>query len=145
MLPEIRCTAVLVACFVGVALGETCHQRDSVPPEYVAASYYPTPHGGWTPDWADSYAKAKNLVGRMTLAEKTNITAGTGIYMGKLSTRRAPDASRAPYPITNSNQGKLQRRNPSAIAAVADRESQSMCRKYRERPQTELPAVVSPG
>lgn len=53
-----------------------------MPASYVAAPYYPSPHGGWTGDWSASYAKAKALVEQMTLAEKTNITAGTGIYMG---------------------------------------------------------------
>jgi beta-glucosidase len=52
---------------------------------YVAAPYYPAPYGGWTANWADSYAKAKALVDKMTLAEKTNITAGTGIYMGMIT------------------------------------------------------------
>lgn len=54
-----------------------------VPAGYVAASYYPAPFGGWTADWADSYERAKALVDRMTLAEKTNITSGSGIFMGK--------------------------------------------------------------
>ena len=49
-----------------------------VPEGYVAAPWYPTPHGGWTRDWAESYAKAADLVANMTLAEKTNITTGTG-------------------------------------------------------------------
>ncbi|KKF96180.1 putative beta-glucosidase F [Ceratocystis platani] len=48
----------------------------------VSAPYYPAPYGGWVPDWATSYERAKALVDNMTLAEKTNITAGTGIYMG---------------------------------------------------------------
>ncbi|KAL0943662.1 beta-glucosidase F [Colletotrichum truncatum] len=56
--------------------------RSDVPPGYVAASYYPAPYGGWTSDWADSYDRAKALVDRMTLAEKTNITSGSGIFMG---------------------------------------------------------------
>jgi hypothetical protein len=62
--------------------GAAIEKRDDVPAGYVAAPYYPAPYGGWVADWADSYAKAKTLVDRMTLAEKTNITAGTGIYMG---------------------------------------------------------------
>jgi beta-glucosidase len=49
---------------------------------FIAAPYYPAPYGGWVEDWADSYARAKKLVDSMTLAEKTNITSGTGIYMG---------------------------------------------------------------
>jgi beta-glucosidase len=50
--------------------------------EYHAAPYYPAPYGGWVNDWKKSYEKAKKLVDSMTLAEKTNITAGTGLYMG---------------------------------------------------------------
>ncbi|KAF5027061.1 hypothetical protein F66182_830 [Fusarium sp. NRRL 66182] len=49
---------------------------------YNASPYYPAPYGGWVDEWAESYAKAKKLVDSMTLAEKTNITAGTGIFMG---------------------------------------------------------------
>lgn len=58
-------------------------RRLSVPPGYVAAPYYPTPHGGWTADWNESYRKAALLVANMTLAEKANITAGTGYDMGE--------------------------------------------------------------
>ncbi|CVL09861.1 hypothetical protein FPRO06_12622 [Fusarium proliferatum] len=49
---------------------------------FVAAPYYPAPYGGWDEAWADSYARAKKMVDSMTLAEKTNITAGTGLFMG---------------------------------------------------------------
>jgi hypothetical protein len=58
-----------------------------VPDGYVAAPWYPAPHGGWTPDWAEAYAKAEELVANMTLAEKTNITTGTG-YEALRSFRR---------------------------------------------------------
>lgn len=54
----------------------------SQPANYVSLPYYPAPHGGWVGSWEDSYAKAKDLVDQMTLAEKTNITSGTGIFMG---------------------------------------------------------------
>ena len=56
--------------------------RDDVPAGYVAAPYYPAPYGGWVSNWTASYEKAAALVGQMTLAEKANLTAGTGIYMG---------------------------------------------------------------
>lgn len=57
---------------------ETLEARDAVPSGYVAAPYYPTPQGGWAADWTASYAKAASLVQNMTLAEKVNLTAGTG-------------------------------------------------------------------
>ena len=62
--------------------------RADVPAPYVAAPFYPTPLGGWADEsdpWAAAYAKAVELVGSMTLAEKTNITAGTGFFMGTSS------------------------------------------------------------
>ncbi|SPJ79081.1 probable beta-glucosidase 1 precursor [Fusarium torulosum] len=67
-----------------VAIGSTApnEARAKVADGYVAAPYYPAPYGGWAEDWADSYAKAKELVDNMTLAEKTNITSGTGLFMG---------------------------------------------------------------
>ncbi|KAK3499168.1 putative beta-glucosidase 1 precursor [Neurospora hispaniola] len=57
-------------------------QRTAVPDGFYAAPYYPTPYGGWEDSWKDSYAKAQALVGKMTLAEKTNITGGSGMFMG---------------------------------------------------------------
>lgn len=65
------------------AENEQLSARDSAAVSYYVPPYYPAPYGGWVADWQDSYAKAKALVDSMTLAEKTNITAGTGIYMGK--------------------------------------------------------------
>ncbi|KAL9088309.1 MAG: hypothetical protein Q9165_006234 [Trypethelium subeluteriae] len=56
--------------------------RDAVPAEYVAKPYYPTPNGGWISDWQTSYAKASAVVRNMTLAEKVNLTSGTGYFMG---------------------------------------------------------------
>jgi len=55
--------------------------RDPLPAGYVSAPYYPAPYGGWDDDWSDAYEKAVALVSKMNLAEKVNITAGTGLYM----------------------------------------------------------------
>lgn len=57
-------------------------ERDPVPAGYVAAPYYPTPPGGWVSSWSASYAKAQAVVANMTLAEKVNLTTGTGLLMG---------------------------------------------------------------
>lgn len=56
--------------------------RDSVPAGYVAAPYYPAPPGGWVSNWTAAYAKAQVVVANMTLAEKVNLTTGTGELMG---------------------------------------------------------------
>ncbi|KAM0350667.1 hypothetical protein ACHAPU_003155 [Fusarium lateritium] len=69
-----------------VAIGSTApnEPRAKVADGYIAAPYYPAPYGGWAANWADSYAKAKELVNNMTLAEKTNITSGTGLFMDRV-------------------------------------------------------------
>jgi beta-glucosidase len=56
--------------------------RDAVPHGYRAAPYYPTPTGGWVSNWTAAYAKAQVVVANMTLAEKVNLTTGTGYLMG---------------------------------------------------------------
>ena len=75
--------------FASPALARSVGPRDPVPEGYHAAPYYPTPHGGWLDSWADAYTKAHALVSQMTLAEKTNITSGVGIFMGR-ETRALP-------------------------------------------------------
>ncbi|KAK5798488.1 hypothetical protein VI817_004778 [Penicillium citrinum] len=57
-------------------------QRDDAPEGYNSPAYYPTPHGGWVSDWAEAYEKAYQVVSNMTLAEKVNLTTGTGFFMG---------------------------------------------------------------
>lgn len=53
-------------------------------------AWYPTPKGGTTKTWADSYAKAAEMVGKMSLLEKVNITTGTGWMMGMCVGNTAP-------------------------------------------------------
>lgn len=62
---------------------EELGRRAPVPQGFVAAPFYPAPRGGWVPEWANSYEKAARLVANMTLAEKVNLTSGTGIFMGR--------------------------------------------------------------
>ncbi|KAK2048541.1 glycosyl hydrolase family 3 N terminal domain-containing protein [Colletotrichum somersetense] len=73
----------VLASQVSLSDGAAVHARSDVPAGYVAAPYYPAPYGGWVSDWSAAYEKAKSLVDEMTLAEKSNLTSGTGIYMGK--------------------------------------------------------------
>jgi beta-glucosidase len=58
-------------------------RANDVPAGFVAKPYYPTPPGGWVSSWTDSYAKARAVVANMTLAEKVNLTSGTGYFMGR--------------------------------------------------------------
>ncbi|KAK7749771.1 hypothetical protein SLS53_000350 [Cytospora paraplurivora] len=73
---------VVGSLFITLSLGASIGGRAAVPDGYVAAPYYPTPYTGWVSSWSDSVQKAKALVDTMTLAEKANITAGTGFFMG---------------------------------------------------------------
>jgi hypothetical protein len=70
-----------------VSLARTVGPRDAVPEGYHAAPYYPAPYGGWVDSWKEAYDKAHALVSQMTLAEKTNITSGVGIFMGRTLTQ----------------------------------------------------------
>lgn len=75
--------SLVLSPFASVSLARTIGPRDAVPEGYHAAPYYPTPHGGWLDSWKEAYTKAHALVSQMTLAEKTNITSGVGIFMGR--------------------------------------------------------------
>ena len=58
-------------------------KEQNEPPQvnFHSPPYYPAPKGGWAPTWAESYRRAKLLVEQMTLAEKVNVTSGTGWSM----------------------------------------------------------------
>ena len=77
---------------LALSMATTGHpdKRDSVPSEYVAAPYYPTPKGGWVSNWTAAYAKAEAVVSSMTLAEKVNLTSGTGLLMVSFLTAPLP-------------------------------------------------------
>ena len=48
------------------------------PPDGRSPPWYPSPTGGTVENWKDSYAKASDMVGKMSLVEKVNLTTGTG-------------------------------------------------------------------
>ena len=60
---------------------EELAKRDDPPPGFESPPYYPTPQGGWVDSWAEAYKKAHAVVSNMTLAEKVNLTTGTGLWM----------------------------------------------------------------
>jgi len=53
----------------------------SGPVDGQSPPWYPTPRGGTLPSWQHSYGKAQQMVERMSLVEKVNITTGTGWAM----------------------------------------------------------------
>ncbi|KAK5988214.1 putative beta-glucosidase E [Cladobotryum mycophilum] len=68
--------------------------------------WYPTPKGGSVRQWADSYKKAAELVSKMTLPEKVNITTGTGWMMG-LAVGNTGPATNAGFPALALLDGPL--------------------------------------
>lgn len=47
-----------------------------------SVSWFPSPRGGTLDAWAEDYRKAQEMVKRMSLVEKINITTGIGWSMG---------------------------------------------------------------
>ena len=81
----IRALAILfmVVVLVGVALWALINRLyQTTPREGQSPPWYPTPKGGSAKSWAESYRKAADMVLRMTLPEKVNVTTGIGWSMG---------------------------------------------------------------
>ncbi|KAJ5093501.1 hypothetical protein N7456_009362 [Penicillium angulare] len=74
--------SLLVASPVSEQDDDTAKLNPRADNDYASPPFYPTPHGGWVSDWSDAYAKAYEVVSNMTLAEKVNLTTGTGYFMG---------------------------------------------------------------
>ncbi|KAI1824970.1 glycoside hydrolase superfamily [Xylaria intraflava] len=85
---SIRCVVISVAVFVAAWLtlgtsGFFAYKKyEQAPPDGLSPAWYPTPKGGTTKSWAESYRKASEMVARMSLPEKVNVTTGTGWQMG---------------------------------------------------------------
>ncbi|KAI8627790.1 glycoside hydrolase family 3 protein [Xylariaceae sp. FL1651] len=83
-----RCIITFVAVFAlaWLVLGTggffAFKKYKQAPPDGLSPPWYPTPKGGTTRSWAESYRKASEMVAKMTLPEKVNITTGTGWQMG---------------------------------------------------------------
>lgn len=84
---KIYCFAALAAlavAWVFLASGGLFAYKkyNEAPPDGQSPPWYPSPKGGTVKSWAQSYKKAAVMVEKMTLAEKVNITTGTGWSMG---------------------------------------------------------------
>ncbi|KAL2157088.1 hypothetical protein VTH06DRAFT_7044 [Thermothelomyces fergusii] len=83
-----RCCIGLLAGFIGLwivlsAGGAFVYKKYQEEPPYgQSPPWYPSPKGGIAKTWAKSYEKASRMVSKMTLAEKVNVTTGTGWQMG---------------------------------------------------------------
>ncbi|OPB41313.1 GH3 beta-glucosidase [Trichoderma guizhouense] len=89
------CIAVLAVVAIIIALlaagGAFGYKKLKIRPlDGKSPPWYHTPRGGSVHQWADSYKKAAEMVANMTLAEKVNITTGTGWSMGLAVGNTAP-------------------------------------------------------
>ncbi|KAI1816713.1 glycoside hydrolase family 3 protein [Poronia punctata] len=92
-------------------------ERDPLPAGYVSAPYYPSPYGGWDDEWSDAYDKAAALVSEMTLAEKVNVTAGTGLFMVRRCVGNTGSVPRLGFPSLCLQDGPLGVRTTGNITA----------------------------
>ena len=78
------CIVISALFFCGfitsIAVGGLYVYRNA-PRDGQSPPWYPSPRGGTVTAWESSYEKARLMVERMTLAEKVNITTGTGWSM----------------------------------------------------------------
>jgi beta-glucosidase-like glycosyl hydrolase len=75
--------AILALVFTALGAGGFfAYKKFGSPPDGLSPPWYPTPKGGTARSWANSYRKASEMVAKMTLPEKVNVTTGTGWKMG---------------------------------------------------------------
>ncbi|KAI0397051.1 glycoside hydrolase family 3 protein [Xylariaceae sp. FL0594] len=91
--------------------------RDPLPAGYVSAPYYPAPYGGWDASWSDAYDKAVALVSQMNIAEKVNITGGTGLFMVRRCVGNTGSVPRLGFPSLCLQDGPLGVRTTGNITA----------------------------
>lgn len=82
-----RFCCILILLFVTtlvllLSVGGLWVYKGAVPDDGQSEPWYPSPKGGTLESWKDSFHKAKDLVGQMSLVEKVNITTGIGWSMG---------------------------------------------------------------
>ncbi|KAK7751097.1 hypothetical protein SLS62_006926 [Diatrype stigma] len=89
-----------------VSGGFFAYKNYTSPPDGLSPPWYPTPRGGTAERWADSYRKAADMVSRMILPEKVNVTTGTGWSMG-LAVGNTGPATRVGFPALALQDGPL--------------------------------------
>jgi len=86
-------TLVLIGGLIGALSASGVWVYKTAPPDGLSPPWYPTPRGGSLESWTTSYKKATDMVNRMSLVEKVNITTGTGWSMGLCVGNTGPAAS----------------------------------------------------
>ena len=70
--------SIVFAAVLGAAIGGGAWVYKSAPKDGFSPPWYPTPRGGTVKNWEESYELARQMVSKMSLVEKVNITTGTG-------------------------------------------------------------------
>lgn len=104
-------TIVLLIIGSGAFVYKKSGTRDGQSPPW-----YPSPLGGTLQSWEKSYRRASTLVSEMSLAEKVNITTGTGWSMGLCVGNTGP-ATRVGFPSLCLQDGPLGLRFADNITA----------------------------
>lgn len=101
------CSIVLILWIILGTGGAVVYNKFKQAPQYgLSPPWYPTPKGGFATTWADSYKKAALMVDKMTLAEKVNVTTGTGWMMGLAVGTNGP-ATHVGFPQLQLQDGPL--------------------------------------
>ncbi|KAI1766711.1 glycoside hydrolase family 3 protein [Hypoxylon sp. FL1150] len=80
----IGCVGILALVWLALGAGGffAFNKYKQAPSDGLSPPWYPTPKGGTAQSWVESYRKASEMVAKMTLPEKVNVTTGTGWKMG---------------------------------------------------------------
>lgn len=101
------CSLVLIIWIILGTSSAVVYNKFKQAPVYgQSPPWYPTPKGGSATTWAASYQKAAIMVGNMTLAEKVNVTTGTGWMMGLAVGTNGP-ATHVGFPQLTLQDGPL--------------------------------------
>lgn len=69
---------IVLAAILGAAIGGGAWVYKSAPKDGLSPPWYPSPLGGTIKNWEKSYELARQMVSKMSLVEKVNVTTGTG-------------------------------------------------------------------
>lgn len=69
---------IVLAAILGAAFGGGGWVYKSAPKDGLSPPWYPTPRGGTVKNWETSFERARDMVQKMSLVEKVNVTTGTG-------------------------------------------------------------------
>ncbi|KAI9805035.1 MAG: hypothetical protein M1833_006339 [Piccolia ochrophora] len=98
--------SIILAGFVAIISAGGLWVYKVAPKDGQSPPWYPTPRGGTSRSWQDSYSKAQKMVNQMSLIEKVNVTTGTG-WMSNLCVGNTGPAIGVKFPSLCLQDGPL--------------------------------------